>query len=211
MKNDTVAPATIALHADREFELLHGIAPPIAQSVTYYADDDADFARGSEQPLNDRFYARHGNPTSSRIAKVIADLEGGEAAMMFGSGMGAITTAVLAHVSAGDHVVAQTNHYIGTTNLMTHLLPRYGVKVTRVDQSSADAFREAIQPNTRLIVVETPVNPTMQLADLSAVASLAKSRGIATLCDNTFATPLNQRPFDFGIDAIAHCDRSFRH
>ena len=100
-------PATMALHVDRDLECNHGIAPPIMQSVTYFADDDADFAFKAEEPLHDLFYARHGNPTCSRIAKIIAHLECGETAMMFGSGMGAITTAVLAYVSAGPPMARQ--------------------------------------------------------------------------------------------------------
>ena len=204
VRNRGLAPGTRALHADRSFESNHGIAPPIAQSVTYFADDATDFAFKAEEPLNDQFYARHGNVTSSRIAKVIADLEGADDAMMFASGMGAITTAVLSQVAKGDHIVAQTNHYIGTTNLITELLPRFGVDVTRVDQTNPDAFRDAIQPRTKLILVETPVNPTMQLTDLAAVARIAKSAGIRTMCDNTFATPLNQRPIELGIDMVAH-------
>lgn len=205
MKNElSLTPASIALHVDRDLENHHGIAPPITQSVTYFSDDNADFAFRAKEPLHDTFYARHGNPTSSRIAKIIAHLEGGETAMMFASGMGAITTAVLAHLSAGDHVVAQTNHYIGTTNLMRQVLPRFGVAVTQVDQRSLEAFEQAIRPNTKLIMVETPVNPTMQLTDLASIANLATERGITSMCDNTVATPLNQKPLDLGIDVVAH-------
>ena len=203
-KNSTYAAATRALHVDRDLEVNRGIAPAIAQSVTYYADDAADFAVKAEEPLNDQFYARHGNVTSSRIARVIADLEGAESGMMFGSGMGAITTAVLSHVAAGDHVVAQRNHYIGTTNLLTQVLPRFGIGVTQVDQTDTLAFEAAIRNETKLIIVESPVNPTMQLTDLAAVAQIAEAAGARTLCDNTFATPLNQRPLELGIDMVAH-------
>ncbi|MEO1234285.1 MAG: PLP-dependent aspartate aminotransferase family protein, partial [Myxococcota bacterium] len=204
MRSDTSKPSTIALHADRHLETNHGIAPPISQSVTYFADDAGDFAYRATEPLFDAFYGRHGNPTSSRIAQVIADLEGGEAAMMFGSGMAAISTSVLAHLRAGDHVVAQTNHYIGTTHLVEELLPRFGVEVTRVDQRSTEAFERALRPTTKLFMVETPVNPTMHLTDLQAVATLAKAHGITTICDNTFATPINQRPIALGIDLVCH-------
>ena len=92
MSDKKLAPPTVALHADRPPESNRGIAPPIAQSVTYFADDASDFAERAERPLHDHFYARHGNPTSSRIAKVLADLEGGDGAMMFASGMGAISS-----------------------------------------------------------------------------------------------------------------------
>ena len=204
MAIDRHSLTTTALHADRSLEAASGIAPPIMQSVTYRADDAEDFARRATDPLYDEFYARHGNPTSSRIAKVVADLERAEAGIMFASGMAAISTVVLAHVKAGDHVVAQSNHYISTTHLMTKFLPRFGVEVTQVDQRSVDAFAAALRPSTRVIMTESPVNPTMQLTDLAGVAQLAKGRNVVTICDNTFASPFNQRPIELGIDVVCH-------
>jgi methionine-gamma-lyase len=181
-----------------------GVAPAIQQSVTHYAESGEDFAHKASEPLNDQFYARHGNPTASRIARIVADLEGAETAMLTASGMGAIATTVLALVAQGDHVVAQTNHYIGTTNLLTQVLPKFGVAVTQVDQRDAEAFRAAITDRTRVVMVETPVNPTMQITDLAAVAAIAREHGATTLCDNTVATPLLQRPLDHGIDIVLH-------
>jgi len=107
-------------------------------------------------------------------------------------------------LKAGDHVVAQKNHYMATSKLLTELLPRYGVETTLVDQSDAGAFEAALRPNTRLIHVETPANPTLALTDLAAIAGLAQPRGILTSCDNTFASPINQTPRDFGIDLVMH-------
>ena len=197
-------PPTTALHADRELEQSDSIAPPIMHSVTHVADGPEDFARRATDPLYDGFYTRHGNPTTARVAKVVAELEGGEAALGFSSGMAGISTAVLAHVQAGDHVVAQINHYIGTTHLMTKFLPRFGVEVSRVPQDDPAAFSSAIRENTRLIMTETPVNPTMQLTDLAAISEMGRARGIVTVCDNTFATPFNQRPLEHGIDIVCH-------
>lgn len=196
--------ATRALHVDRDMDLGTNVAPSLHQSVTHFSTSGEDFALKSSEPLNDQFYARHGNPTTSRLARVLADLEGGEAAMIMSSGIGAISTTVLALVSSGDHVIAQTNHYIGTTNLLTHVLPRFGVEVTQVDQRNAEEFRRAVRPNSKLIIVETPVNPTMHLTDLAAVAAIAREHGILTLCDNTVATPLLQRPLALGIDVALH-------
>ncbi len=201
---DEMSLSTIALHADRSLADDDGVAPPIMMSVTHVAEGPEDFARRASEPLFDGFYTRHGNLTSARIAKVVADLEGGEAAMMFSSGMAGISTTVLAHLQAGDHVVAQVNHYISTTSLMTKLLPRFGVEVTRVEQHDLAAFEAALRPTTKLIMTETPVNPTMTLTDLRGVAALAKPRGILTVCDNTFATPINQRPISLGIDLVCH-------
>lgn len=196
--------ATRALHGDRDMDSGTNVAPSLHQSVTHFATSGEDFAFKASEPLNDQFYARHGNPTTSRLARILADLEGGEAAMIMSSGMGSIATTVLALVSGGDHVIAQTSHYIGTTNLLTQVLPRFGVDVTQVDQRDTEAFRRAIQPNSKLIIVETPVNPTMQLTDLAAVAAIARGSGILTLCDNTVATPFLQRPLELGIDVCLH-------
>lgn len=200
----TFAPGTRVLHLDRDMDPGTGVAPAIQQSVTHFSESGEDFAAKASEPHNDQFYARHGNPTASRIARIVADLEGAEAAMMTASGMGAITTTVLALVAQGDHVVAQRSHYIGTTNLLTQVLPKFGVAATRVDQRDAAAFRAAIRPETKLFLVETPVNPTMHLTDLAAVAEIARECGALTLCDNTVATPLVQRPIALGIDLVAH-------
>jgi methionine-gamma-lyase len=118
--------------------------------------------------------------------------------------MGAISTAVLTLVSAGDHVIAQRNHYMGTSKLFAELLPRFGVRSTIVDQADISAFEAAIEDVTKLILVETPANPTLQLTDLAAIAALAKPRGITTLADNTFASPINQNPASLGIDLVMH-------
>jgi len=124
--------------------------------------------------------------------------------MMFSSGVGAISTALMALTRSGDHIVAQNNHYMGTTELVTNVLAKFGVEFTTVDQTSVAAFEAAIRPNTRMILLETPVNPTMHITDLAAVCEIAKSKGITTFCDNTFATPINQRPMDFGVDIVMH-------
>lgn len=180
------------------------IAPPLHLSATFRAADAVDFADMASRPRHPRYYTRYGNPTLERAAGLIAGLEDAPAALMTASGMGAISAAVLALVSAGDHVVAQTNHYMGTSRLLGDMLPRFGVAVTMVDATSTAAFEQALRPNTRLVVVETPVNPTLALTDLEAVAALARARGILTLADNTFACPLNQQPRRHGIDLVVH-------
>lgn len=196
--------STEALHADRDLELNNDIAPPIFQSVTQFAEDEEKFVRMASEPLEDQFYGRYGNRNASRLCQVIAKLEEAEEGLLFGSGMGAISTSILSLVSKGDHVVAQNNHYIGTTKLLTEILPRYGVEVTMVDQVDIQQFEAAIRSNTKIIVVETPVNPLLSLTDLEKVADLAERKGIITLCDNTFATPILQRPRAHGIDLVLH-------
>jgi methionine-gamma-lyase len=118
--------------------------------------------------------------------------------------MAALTTAVLALVSAGDHVIGQRSTYGGTASVLLNLLPRLGVETTLVDQTDPEAFARALTPRTRLILVETPSNPLLRITDLRAVAELARAHDVLTMADNTFATPLNQRPVDFGIDLVWH-------
>jgi methionine-gamma-lyase len=196
--------ASLAIHADDAWALDSAIAPPIHQSSTFRAGSAEEFVEMATQPRHARYYTRYGNPTLVRAEQVIAQLEGAEAALLTASGMGAITTSVLALVSQGDHIVAQRNHYMGTSKLLTEILPRFGVSATLVDQTEVAAFAAAITPHTRLILVETPANPTMQLTDLAAVAALARGRGILTFADNTFASPVNQRPLAHGIDLVMH-------
>ena len=150
------------------------------------------------------FYTRYGNPNHAQVAAVVAELEHTEAAMVTASGMAALTTAVLALVSAGDHVIGQKSTYGGTASVLLNLLPRLGVSTSLVDQTDPEAFEKALTPQTRLILVESPSNPLLQITDLRAVATLARAHDVLTLADNTFATPVNQRPADFGIDLVWH-------
>lgn len=197
-------PASIVIHADDGIEPTSDIAPPIHPTSTFAAASAAEFAAMATDARHPRYYTRYGNPTNERGEAVLAALEGADAAMLVASGMGAISAAILTLVSAGDHIVAQRNHYMGTAKLFAELLPRFGVRTTIVDQTDITAFEAALEPGTKLIMVETPANPTMQLTDLGAVAKLAKERGITTLADNTFASPLNQQPLAHGIDLVMH-------
>ncbi|MER6031590.1 aminotransferase class I/II-fold pyridoxal phosphate-dependent enzyme [Streptomyces sp. NPDC001817] len=196
--------STVTVHTDREIHSSRAVAPPIYQTAAFSAEDAATFAAGAVEPRGADFYTRFGNPNHAQVAAVVAELEGTEAAMVTASGMAAITTAVLALVSAGDHVIGQKSTYGGTASVLLNLLPRLGVSTTLVDQTSPEEFEKALTPKTRLILVETPSNPLLQITDLRAVADLAHAHGVLTLADNTFATPLNQRPADFGIDVVWH-------
>jgi methionine-gamma-lyase len=202
LKNASVE--TRLIHSDRELNSTSAVVAPIYQTATFRGDSAQDFARRAGEPRHPEFYSRYGNPTLNQVEGVLATLEGAESALVTASGMGAVSAAVLSLVSHGEHVVAQTNHYGGTLNLLKNLLPRFGVEVTQVDQCDSSAFERALRPNTKLILVETPSNPVMGLTDLRAVADIARNRKITTLIDNTFATPLNQRPLDLGIDLAFH-------
>ncbi|MCB6184494.1 aminotransferase class I/II-fold pyridoxal phosphate-dependent enzyme [Leeia sp. TBRC 13508] len=193
---------TLLLHGDVGDDV--SIVPPIYYSATFRAEDASAFAEMANTPRHSRYYTRYGNPVHDRVAAILAQLEGTDTALLTGAGMGAISTAVLALVSAGDHVVAQTRHYMSTTKLFDEVLPRFGVTVTLVEQTNVEAIAAAIQDNTRLIMLETPANPTLQLTDLSAIADIAKQNGILTIADNTLASPVNQQPHHLGIDIVVH-------
>ena len=195
---------TRVLHDDAAFADDAAVVAPIHYSATFRARDPAAVADMANRPRHPAYYTRYGNPVHQRVAAILAGLEGTETALLTGSGMGAISTTVLALVKAGDHVVAQTRHYMSTAKLFDEVLPRFGVEATLVEQSDVAAMRAAIRPNTRLMMLETPANPTLVLTDLTAMAALARQHGLTTVCDNTFASPLNQQPHRLGIDVVVH-------
>lgn len=195
---------TMAIHADVGISAEKTVAPAIHYSAVFKADSSAEFIEMSSVPQHPRNYTRYGNPVHERVKKLMAELEGTETALVTASGMGAIATTILALVKAGDHVIGQTRHYMSTAKMLDDMLQRFGIEVTLVDQTDAAAFERAIRPNTKLIVLETPVNPLLMLTDLAAVTRVAKARGILTVADNTFSSPINQRPHALGVDIVVH-------
>jgi cystathionine gamma-lyase len=195
---------TRLIHADCTLNRTAAVVAPIYQTAMFRAQTIEDFAARAGQPRHPEFYTRFGNPNQEQVESVLAAAEGAEAAVVSASGMAAVSSAVLALVGQGAHVVAQENHYGGTTALLRDFLPRFGIEVTLVDQTDVAAFASAMRPNTKLVMVESPSNPVMKITDLRTVAALAKERGALTIADNTFATPLNQRPLDLGIDLVFH-------
>lgn len=150
-------------------------------------------------------YPRYFNtPNQAYLAEKIAALENTEAAMIFGSGMAAISTMFLAFLKHGDHLVVQNTLYGGTVNFIKEEFPKYGIEFTFTDGYTVDDFESALQPNTKLIHIETPSNPLMTITDIKAIAKLGKSKGVLTSIDNTFASPINQKPMDLGIDMVMH-------
>ena len=201
---DAQGAQTKCVHAPREFNRTSAISPPIWQTSTFLAESSEHFAALAKSVKPTEYYSRYGNPTHQQVEAVMATLEGGEAALVTASGMGAICTSVMSLLDRGDHVVAQRNLYAGTAALLEDVLPRWGIECTFVDQTNAERWAEALRPNTKLIYAETPANPLMRLTDLQAVAALGKTHGITTIVDNTFATPINQRPLEYGIDVVVH-------
>ncbi len=150
-------------------------------------------------------YPRYFNtPNQEFLAKKIAALEHTEAAMIFASGMAAISTMFLAFLKQGDHLVVQNTLYGGTVNFIKEEFPKYGIEYTFTNGYSVEDFEAAIQKNTKLIHIETPSNPLMTITDIKAIAKLGKSKGVFTSIDNTFASPINQNPIDLGIDMVMH-------
>ncbi|MDR2276003.1 MAG: PLP-dependent aspartate aminotransferase family protein [Sphingobacterium sp.] len=196
---------TILVHEGQQFNSTAAVTAPIFQTSTYIADSDpAEYTKAATEAKHPYFYHRHGNPTNSQVAAVVAKLEKTEDAIVFATGMAAISTAILAIVKSGDHIVAQLAHYSGTTIFFKEFLSDYGITVTAVDQTDSAAFVQAIQENTKLIYIETPSNPNLNITDLHAIAELAKKQNILSMVDNTFASPINQTPRDFGIDIVVH-------
>lgn len=210
--------STRSVHAGEERRKPYGaLTSPIVQTSTYtFEDTDAvlDFmarkaertsAReaGGDLELRDE-YGRYSNPTQQAAERKLAALEGGEGAVLFGSGMAAITTALLALLSAGDHAIVVRNCYRRTREFADKFLPRWGAETTSVAIDDLAGLAAAIRPNTRLIFVETPTNPHIRIIDLEAVAALARPRGILTMVDSTFATPLNLQPLALGLDLVVH-------
>ena len=196
---------TDLIHAGKSFNTTQAVVPPIYQSATYYAPANADeYMAAATDARHPYFYHRHGNPVSSQTAELVAGLEATEAAVLTATGMAAISTAILTVVKAGDHVVAQQSHYSAASILLKELLPQFGVAVSFFDQGDNASLAEALRDNTTLIYLETPSNPNLAVTDLAYVGALARQRGMTTICDNTFASPINQRPADFGIDIVVH-------
>ena len=196
---------TNLIHTGETFNTTKAVVSPIYQTSTYFAGDDADqYIIAATESKHPEFYHRHGNPTNSQVAAIVAQLEQTEDALVFATGMAAISTAILSVVKSGDHIVAQNAHYSGAMLFLKEFLTDYGISITHVNQTSNEAFAEAVQENTKLIYIETPSNPNLEITDLVFISQLSKQHGITTMVDNTFASPINQVPASFGIDVVVH-------
>ncbi len=202
MKRHRFHPETESVHGGKHLEKRNApMAQPIYQTSTFQVTD-------SEQQLRatgtDMFYTRYGNPTHTAVESAIAELEGADAALLFASGMCAITTSILSLVKNGNHIVAQRDIYGGVTKFLSTWLPKLGIETTFVDTVDYEQYARAIRPNTRLLYLESPTNPTLRVVDLRKPVALARQHQLVTMIDSTFATPINQRPTEFGIDVVLH-------
>ena len=196
-----------------ETRLIHGAqaandtpaaTPPIFQSSTFRLETPEEGAALASSPAPTTFYGRYGTPNTRQVELLLAELDGAEAALAVGSGMGAITLAIMSNLQAGDHVVAQQTHYTSAMTLLNHTLPQFGVEVTLVDQRDPENFARAVRPNTKIVYTESPTNPTQTLTDLRATAEIAHAAGALAITDNTFASSYNQQPLALGYDLVVH-------
>src|SRR5215831_10603428 len=188
---------TLAVHAGTSIDRKTGaVTLPIHLSTTYERAEDGSYPGGF-------IYTRSGNPTRQALETCLAQLEGGVEAAAFSSGSAA-TVAVFQALKPGDHVIASEDAYYGTPVLLRDLFARWGLKTTFVDMTSSAAIASAVRPETRLIWIETPSNPRLHVTDIAAAVAIARGAGAKTVVDNTWATPLLQRPLDLGADLVMH-------
>ncbi|WP_414703897.1 trans-sulfuration enzyme family protein [Pontibacter sp. 13R65] len=180
------------------------VAPPIIQTSNFASSTVEDLRQKMLHEPEATLYTRGNNPTVTMLEIKIAALEGAEHAIAFGSGMAAVSAAVLSQVRAGDHVVSVKKPYSWTNALMRQFLPRFGVEVSMVDGTLADQYRQAIRPNTKVLYLESPNSYTFELQDIEAVVAIAKEYGLITIIDNSFASPINQNPLAMGVDMVLH-------
>ena len=208
--NDNHHFSTQAVHAGEEKRKPYGaLTTPIIQTSTYTFEDTAEIlafmhSKANNAPDVRDEYGRYSNPTQSAAERKVATLEGGERSLLFASGMCAITTTLLALLSSGDHVVMVSGVYRRTHEFAHSYLSRWGIEVTFVAIDDLDALVGAIRPTTRLIFAETPTNPYLRVMDLSRTVEIAKQHDITTIIDSTFATPINLRPLEYGLDLVVH-------
>jgi cystathionine beta-lyase/cystathionine gamma-synthase len=202
MKKHSRHQETEAVRGGTELHKKNGpLSTPIYQTSTFEVTDNEQQLRATH---TDMFYTRYGNPTNTVAESAIAELEGADAALLFASGMSAISTSILALVKSGDHIVAQRDIYGGATKFLTQWLPKFGVETTLVDTTDYEQHARAMRPNTKILHLESPTNPTLRVVDLERVSALARERGVITLIDSTFSTPINCRPIEYGIDLVMH-------
>jgi cystathionine gamma-synthase len=183
---------------------LDALTTPILQTSTYTFVDTAELRDHFEGRIERQEYGRYGNPTQRIAEKKLAALDCAEDGLLFSSGMAAITTTLFAMLSRGAHVVVTDDAYRRTRQFLNQTLRRYGVDVSTVPAGDYDRIEEAVRPNTRLIFSESPTNPYNRIVDLEKIVEIARRRRVKTIIDSTFATPVNQRPLEFGIDLVIH-------
>lgn len=199
-------PSTIAIHAGlAEGATGEPVLSPLVLATSFHSHPDAiGFSATDRTEEAPHFYARWGNPTAAALEERLAALDGGEAALVFASGMAALSGLFLHKLRAGDHLIVPDICYAGVAELAHETLPKLGIDVTTVDTSDLQAVADALRPATRLVHVETPANPILRLADIEAIAAIVHARGAELSVDSTMATPLALQPLALGADFVVH-------
>ena len=201
-KDKTYRFETLAVHAGHGVDPATGaVVDPIHLSTTFEREADGTYPRGY-------LYSRNGNPNRNGLETALAALEGGEACATFGSGLAAVT-AIFQGLQPGDHVLAPLDIYHGTANVLKHLFAKWQVSASFVDMTQLDVVAAALQPNTRIVWIETPSNPLLQCVDIAALAEMAHQAGARAIADNTFASPVLQRPLALGCDMVMHATTKY--
>ncbi len=180
----------------------NAVAPPIIQTSNFVFKKVDDLRKAFADESSTYLYSRGNNPTVTILSKKLAALDGAEDCLVFNSGAGAIFASVLANVKSGDHIISVNRPYSWAQNLFNNILPRFNVTTTYIDGRDIENFRKAIQPNTKIIYLETPNSWSFYLQDLKEVAKLAKEKNILTICDNSYCSSLYQQPIKYGIDLV---------
>lgn len=200
-KNNDISYILNELGEDREL-YFNAVAPPIIQTSNFAFDKVDDLRKAFEDESSAYLYSRGINPTVDILRKKLAALDGAEDCLVFNSGAAAIFASVLANVKAGDNIVSVDKPYTWAQKMFNDILPRFNVTTTYIDGRNIENFERAILPNTSLIYLESPNSWDFALQDLKAVADLAKSESITTICDNSYCSPIYQKPIEFGIDMV---------
>ena len=201
---------SLTVHAGESPDPAFGaVAPPLYQTSTFAFDSPDQGAARFKGEEEGYIYTRLANPTIDRLEEKIAALEGGAGALACSTGMGAIATLYFSLLSAGDHVVATSSLYGPSRTLLEKQFSRFGVKSTWVDTADLDLVRNSILPETKLLYIETPANPTIRLTDIAACAEICREKGLLLAVDNTFASPILQKPLELGADISLHSVTKF--
>lgn len=195
---------TVEVHAGEPRDMYGALIPPIYQTSTFYFDSTDDAVRACDDYAESFAYSRITNPSVDYLEQKLAALENGQGAVAYASGMGAVAGALFAELKAGDHAVFAKAKYSGTEDITSDWLPRFGIEHDSFDATDLSTLEAVIKPNTKLVYIESPANPTMALADIEAVAQIAHSHGAKVFVDNTFATPYNTKPLELGADVVIH-------
>lgn len=195
---------TVEVHAGEPRDPYGSLIPPIYQTSTFYFDSTDDAVEACSNYAEGFAYSRITNPSLDYMEQKLAALEHGKGAVSYASGMGAVAGALFAALQCGDHVIFTKAKYSGTEDITSDWLPRFGIEHDSFRADHLEELESLIKPNTKVIYVETPANPTMVLVDLAEVAKIAHRHGVKVFVDNTFATPYNTNPLDLGVDVVIH-------